>query len=509
MAEGFIYSVSNSRREDVLSNALVIGIALILAITFWVHSRDPLRSIPGPLWAKWTPFWLVHYARSGNMHRQMIATHKKYGRLVRVGPNEVSTANPEALKAIYGAGGDFRKSDWYSVWQGLRKWDLFGERNESIHRAQRRLVSQIYSLSNMKKLEPYVDKAVVLFMTKMSEMQGQQVNMSKWAQLFAFDVIGEVTFSKRFGFMDAGKDDGAFSLIDKSLRCAAWVGYVPWVYWTNLRLSPIIGSHLAVTARQGSLLTFAAKAIAERKKRGSDHQDILGQLFDVQREKPELDDICVTSMVASNIFAGSDSTALSISSLLYHVVKNEQCKKRLVEEIDATARANNIGHGDIFSLETANNMPYLQACMWEALRCHPAVGMNLGRVVPPQGVKIDGQYLPGGTVVGANAWVIHQDKDTFGEDAHKFRPERWLEEPDRVSQMRRVFFTFGGGSRFCIGKNIGWLEMSKFVPTLFHDFEIALADADQKLKELAWSFVKVENLYMVLKPRKNTSNGRV
>ncbi|KMU88386.1 pisatin demethylase [Coccidioides immitis H538.4] len=488
MAEGFIYAVSNSRREDVLSNALVIGIALILAITFWVHSRDPLRSIPGPLWAKWTPFWLVHYARSGNMHRQMIATHKKYGRLVRVGPNEVSTANPEALKAIYGAGGDFRKSDWYSVWQGLRKWDLFGERNESIHRAQRRLVSQIYSLSNMKKLEPYVDKAVVLFMTKMSEMQGQQVNMSKWAQLFAFDVIGEVTFSKRFGFMDAGKDDGAFSLIDKSLRCAAWVGYVPWVYWTNLRLSPII---------------------AMRSQKEARHQDILGQLFDVSGKSQSWMTSASHRWLLAISLQGAIQRPFAISSLLYHVVKNEQCKKRLVEEIDATARANNIGHGDIFSLETANNMPYLQACMWEALRCHPAVGMNLGRVVPPQGVKIDGQYLPGGTVVGANAWVIHQDKDTFGEDAHKFRPERWIEEPDRVSQMRRVFFTFGGGSRFCIGKNIGWLEMSKFVPTLFHDFEIALADADQKLKELAWSFVKVENLYMILKPRKNTSNGRV
>jgi cytochrome P450 len=199
--------------------------------------------------------------------------------------------------------------------------------------------------------------------------------------------------------MESGNDDGAFSMIENSLRSAAWVGYVPWVYWTNLRLSPIIGSHLAVTARQGRLLAFAAKAIAERKERGSEHEDILSQFFSVQQEKPEFNDMSITSMVASNIFAGSDSTGASISSLLFYVCKNPDSKKKLVDEIDAVAKAQNIQRGEVFSLETANGMPYLQACMWEALRCFPAVGMNLGRVVPPSGVEIDGQYIPGGVSV--------------------------------------------------------------------------------------------------------------
>lgn len=85
-----------------------------------------------------------------------------------------------------GAGTGFRKSDWYSVWQGTRKWDLFGERNTEIHRNQRRLVANIYSLSNMKKLEPYVDSAIAVFITKMAEMSGQQVDISYWTHLFGF-----------------------------------------------------------------------------------------------------------------------------------------------------------------------------------------------------------------------------------------------------------------------------------------------------------------------------------
>ncbi|CRG86476.1 Pisatin demethylase [Talaromyces islandicus] len=501
MASRLISTFLDSQAQDARPYTFIIGIVVIAIVALVAHLRNPLNSIPGPFWARWTPFWLAYYANNGNMHRKMIETHKKYGGLVRTGPNEVSVSNPRALKVIYGAGNNFRKSEWYSVWQGVRKWDLFGERNEDIHRAQKKLVSQVYSLSNMKKLEPYVNSAVVIFIDKLIAQSHAPIQMNKWAQLFAFDVIGEITFSKRFGFMESGNDDGAFAMIENSLRSAAWVGYVPWVYWTNLKLSPILGSHLAVTARQGGLLTFAAKAIAERKERGSEHQDILGQFFDVQQEKPEFNDMSITSMVASNIFAGSDSTATSISSFLFFVCKNPESRRKLVEEVDAVAKAQNIKRGTVFSLETANEMPYLQACMWEALRCFPAVGMNLGRVAPPSGVEIDGKFIPGGTVVGANAWVIHQDKDTFGEDAHKFRPERWMEDAERVGDMKRGFFSFGGGSRLCIGRNIAWLEMSKLVPTLFHVFDIELPDPSMELIEHAWSFVKIENFRLKMKVR--------
>ncbi len=44
--------------------------------------------------------------------------------------------------------------------------------------------------------------------------------------------------------------------------------------------------------------------------------------------------------------------------------------------------------------------------------------------------------------ISANAWVIHQDKDVFGEDADIFRPERWMEDPDRVATMSTKFCKF-------------------------------------------------------------------
>ncbi|CAH0015649.1 unnamed protein product [Clonostachys rhizophaga] len=39
--------------------------------------------------------------------------------------------------------------------------------------------------------------------------------MGGWFQLYAFDMIGLITFSKRFGFLDAGEDtNGYINIID-------------------------------------------------------------------------------------------------------------------------------------------------------------------------------------------------------------------------------------------------------------------------------------------------------
>lgn len=65
-------------------------------------------------------------------------------------------------------------------------------------------------MDSLKHLEQYVDGAVAHFCRILQDRRSQNIDMSPFVQLFAFDVIGEVTFSKRFGFMDMGSDTGFF-----------------------------------------------------------------------------------------------------------------------------------------------------------------------------------------------------------------------------------------------------------------------------------------------------------
>jgi cytochrome P450 len=70
-------------------------------------------------------------------------------------------------------------------------------------------------------------------------------------------------------------------------------------------------------------------------------------------------------------------------------------------------------------------------------------------------MDILGEHIPGGTIVGCNAWVVHRRPEIFGEDVDIFRPERWLEaSPAQLKEMKATMFQFGAGARTCIGKNI-------------------------------------------------------
>ena len=101
MAESLTLALLNAERRDWLPHVLVVGIAFISVVLFR-HFRNPLTAVPGPFLAKWSSLWLVYHIRRGHIHRKMIEVHQKYGKLVRVGPNELSTADIDSLKVIYG-----------------------------------------------------------------------------------------------------------------------------------------------------------------------------------------------------------------------------------------------------------------------------------------------------------------------------------------------------------------------------------------------------------------------
>lgn len=198
--------------------------------------------------------------------------------------------------------------------------------------------------------------------------------------------------------MDAGRDDGSFKQIEGALRSGAWVGQVPWLYWQHDFMTPVLGNHLGISARHGGLGSFASQEIQNRKHRGSDRPDILGKLLAVPKDKPsEMSEMAVLSMATSNIFAGSDTTAISIRPVLYHLCKNPACKLRLIKEVDEYKEAGKLTLP--ISLAVTKEMPYLQACMYEGLRCHPAVGMCLPRVTPAGGIEIDGKLIPEGVSI--------------------------------------------------------------------------------------------------------------
>ncbi|EKG10405.1 Cytochrome P450 [Macrophomina phaseolina MS6] len=334
---------------------------------------------------------------------------------------------------------------------------LFGTDDEDVHRALKRPIAGIFSMSNLVTFEPYVDDTIRLLLAQLDRRfasekpEASVCDLGHWLQYFAFDVMGELTFSRKFGFLDRGADvDGVMGSIWKHFKAAAPVTQMPWIdrFWNK---NPLLVRFWPSTA--SPIMAFAAKRVAERRAvekswaaaSEANPRDFLSRFVEAQATDPSVPDWAVTVWVFSNITAGSDSTAAVLRCLWYHLLRNEDTMQRLREELDEAARRGQLSQPCKWS--EVRELPYLAACVKEGIRMHAPFGLPLERVVPAGGATISGKHLPGGTVIGMSGWVANRHRPTFGEDADEWNPGRWLVgDEERRKRMEASIMTVSSPS---------------------------------------------------------------
>ncbi|KAK5789152.1 hypothetical protein VI817_008276 [Penicillium citrinum] len=505
----------------------VCFIGLVLWILKNRYSKG-LHRYPGPFLASITDWWRlydVYGRRSEVTHR---ALHKKYGDVVRLGPNMLSFSDPQALKTIYGLNKGFTKSEFYVVQQSIAKGhrlqSLFSTTDNEFHARFRRCVNSAFAMSALVQYEPFVDNTTKLFLEQTKNFyvdNSEGCDFTQWLQFYAFDVIGEITYSKRHGFVEKNKDiDGIVSYLSWLFLYVAPIGQIPFLDRLLLK-NPIYLklSQWGYIDATFPVARFAGNRMAERMPElangdlkpvdGAKSLDLLSKFLAAHQSHPEfMSETLVQTMAVSMAFAGSETTGISLSAVFYFLLKHPKALARLRAEIDQAGRDGAFADSEtgLVTWHESQRLPYLDACIKEAFRLHPAAGLPLERVVPESGAEIAGHFVPGGTIVGCSAWLIHMNKGVFGEDAEDYRPERWLHdeelcktpsgkqrEESRVKEMNGTMFQFGMGSRTCIGKNISLLEIYKLVPSMLRRFEINFVDPRQEWELVNAWFVKQKN----------------
>jgi hypothetical protein len=114
------------------------------------------------------------------------------------------------------------------VSKGAPLLSLFSTTDEDFHAKYRRCVNNAFAMSSLVNYEPLVSSTLTYWLDKTEDMfakTGQSCNFSQWLQFFAFDVIGELTWSKRLGFVEGNKDvDNIIGFLGKFFDYVAPVG---------------------------------------------------------------------------------------------------------------------------------------------------------------------------------------------------------------------------------------------------------------------------------------------
>lgn len=143
-----------------------------------------------------------------------------------------------------------------------------------------------------------------------------------------------------------------------------------------------------------------------------------------------------------------------MSALCYNLAVNQDLQRHLQVELDEyvplQSTKNEFGddsaHSDVVvRYEQIKNLPYLNACVKEALRLHSTVGTGLPRVVPPgKEFTFGGQTFKAGSVISVPSFTTNRSS-VWGSDAEEFRPERWLDT--NADSLNKYFVPFSVGPR--------------------------------------------------------------
>lgn len=109
---------------------------------------------------------------------------------------------------------------------------VFNTTEEDLHKQIKSPIAPMFTPAKTPSFEGLVDEVLTCIHEKLDEnfiANGEIFNLGDWLQYFAFDVMGTMTFSKRYGFLDTGKDVGRMlgTIVD-FMRDAAPVRWLPW-----------------------------------------------------------------------------------------------------------------------------------------------------------------------------------------------------------------------------------------------------------------------------------------
>ncbi|KAL8335865.1 hypothetical protein RB598_009858 [Gaeumannomyces tritici] len=510
-------AVAKFLRCSAFAAALLLT-ALVLKCIYNL-TLHPLARFPGPFLCRATRLAYCRRLVSGRLPFEILDLHKKYGDVVRIAPDELSFAHPTAWLEIYGhrphgSDGPEELPKYQTYFRNAGMPPSIVNEDRENHALIRRLLAPGFSERTMRDQEPiiggYVDLLIKQLHANCSVPDSNQdqdaaspvsldsgdgaagarplrnrrpktssaghetgdgrkmIIMSNWLTWTTFDIIGDLVFGEPFGCLARGRYDPWVSQINHAGPATAYI-------WTlkYLGLDVVVLPVAMAWMRRQRLARETTAKLRRRMELGADGRpDLIGGLLRKQSDW-NLEYWRIRVNVGTLVLAGSETTATLLCGVTFLLVSHPPALERLAAEVRSAFSS----QADITMLSVAR-LPYMLACLNEALRAYPPAAVGLPRVVPPGGATVAGEYLPAGTACAVWQWATYHN-DKYFKDPFGFHPERFMNHPDFADDNLDMFQPFSFGPRNCIGKNLAYAEMRLVLAKLVFNFDMTAVEDTQ------------------------------
>ncbi|KAH6647193.1 cytochrome P450 [Truncatella angustata] len=454
----------------ILASISLTGYFVCLAI--YRVLLHPLRAFPGPISHRVSNFPRAFQSTRGELGFHVADLHRKYGPVVRLGPNELAFSDPQAWKDIYGhrtpGQEEFPKYlKFYKPFDDMPSSVISADRNE--HSALRRQLAHGFSERSMRGQEPIIGEYVDLLIQKLrANCEGgtKPLNMRNWLNWATFDIVGDLGFGSPFGCLDSSDYHPWVRLITDNIKQGALLNALQ-----SVGGRPIVQflKNQGLLKRRDQHQALVKEKLAQRMELGVERPDLIEGLI---HKKEELGlDLGQLQMNASLlIIAGSETTATLLSGAVFLLTTNPSVLKTLTEEVRSA-----FSNDEEITLLSVGKLQYMLACLNETLRHYPPVGIGLPRQSPKGGAMVAGHFIPEGTVTAVWQWAINHDPNHWTKPM-EFHPERFLNDPIFKGDKLDAMQPFSMGPRNCIGRNLAYAEMRLILAKIIYNFDMRIAD---------------------------------
>ncbi|KAJ0329118.1 hypothetical protein COL5a_004348 [Colletotrichum fioriniae] len=235
---------------DAGSASLYLSVAFIVYyVVSSVIAYGRLRQFPGPLIGRFSYLWLISNARSGRPAEHFTNLNRKHGSLVRIGPNDLVTDDPDILRRMNAARSTYGRSSWYDTTKlNPHEDSLFSLRDTGAHDRLKAKCAAGYAGKENLALEDGINSQVAGFVDLIrrkyvtTDDDVRPMDLGKTAQYFTLDVITRVAYGKEFGYLATDSDVHDYiSTTEAAIPLLQLCSEVPWLA-SFMFSKPVLGA---------------------------------------------------------------------------------------------------------------------------------------------------------------------------------------------------------------------------------------------------------------------------
>ncbi|XP_020084747.1 cytochrome P450 704C1-like [Ananas comosus] len=476
-------------------------VTLLLGVCFaklllLLSRQNPTRRKPNYAPIAGTIFHqLLNIHRLVDYHTTISRRHKTF-RMLTPSCNYVYTVDPANVEYILKTNfANYGKGELsYSVMRDLLGDGIFAVDGDK-WRQQRKIASFEFSAKVLRDFSSVVFRNTAAKLANIVAEFASSYQMMDIQDLFmksTLDSIFKVGFGVELDTLSGSNEEGrkfAKAFDDSSCQLLRRFLDVSWKVKRFLN----IGSEAEMKRNIKLIDDFVYKLIDKKseqmsKQRGDfmKKEDILSRfLIERERGSDNIEDRYLRDIILNFIIAGRDTTAGTLSWLLYMLCKHPHVQEKVAQEVREAIGIKDNAAMDEFAAclteEAINQMQYLHASLTETLRLYPAVPLD-AKCCFSDDTLPDGFDVKKGDMVNYQPYPMGRMKFLWGEDAEEFRPERWFNEDGVfVTESPFKFAAFQAGPRICLGREFAYRQMKIFAATLLYFFKFKMWDEKKKV----------------------------